>query len=450
MRERVRRARDGVDELFAPIGLERFIAEHWDRAPRVFRGRRDGFMRLVGVDFDADEFMRAATAATSAPHGHVDIFASLRHDRFLAKRAPVRPYVKLAPDDVDAAFSAGASIQINGIENLANSPEAARITAFAEAIRTKLHLAASLGVAATLSPKGARFDPHLDPAPALFLQTAGTKRVRFGAAPLVPRPRAKGFVFDDGRLRYASDLRAERTTEAWERARTDAASLRSAVLHPGDFVYLPAGTVHATEALSRESVSLLFIYAPLTFRDVLDRLVEERFASHAEWRGMPAWLDAGDGALPPPIADFVAARVGELRSLVASLDPAGLDLHRAVCRTIADSRFAGLGRASLRRERAPLDRTTRLRVRGAPSFAIGGEGDARAGHLFVAGAELSFAGPWIDFVRSVLREGSFVAEAALAWLPRGARKWKEAKECFDALIQHGVLDVEDPSTPRPP
>jgi hypothetical protein len=248
--------------------------------------------------------LRLGDLAALAGDGRVASWANLPHDAWLAGEVPERPYVPVALADADAAVAGGASVQVNGIER-ATEGVWGRVATVARRLVAELGFFGQVGVAWTWSAAGARFAPHVDPAGAFVLQLAGRKRYRYAASPSLD-PVAKGHLFDDGVIRFTSDVRDDH-----EEARIDVPPLLEAELGPGGLLYLAAGTLHATEALT-ESEALLFVWmdAPVhdLVADVLRRVLPDA------WRRVPR---RGSPAYFPD--RFLADRLAELRAALDAL-----------------------------------------------------------------------------------------------------------------------------------
>src|SRR5258706_6407885 len=229
-----------------------------------------------------DEAKRLATMDRVAFH------ASHDHGPWLRREVDARPYERLRADEVDGAIASEIALQMNGLEHLGEAP-GDRVSALGRRIVAELPWAGPLGIAVTLSPAGARFDAHVDPAGALFVQAKGRKRYWVSEEPVVRAPTTKSFLFADGRLGEAQEDDADAVVLE--------GALREEVLEPGDVLYVPAGTLHRTEAITA-SEAYFYIFMQTPFASLLEHALMRGPSDDPAWRQRPlapsdAWLRAG-------------------------------------------------------------------------------------------------------------------------------------------------------------
>lgn len=291
--------------------VDRFVAEHWDRAP-LHRPGADagGFADLLSLD-DCDRLL-AAGGLRAPAFRLVKEGGTLPASRVTrTARVGSRSVSDLADADaVLAEVAAGATLVLQGLQRL--WPPVAELCADLESA-----LAHPVQANAYLTPPtAAGLETHADPHDVLVLHTHGRKQWVVHAG--------------DG--------------EPWDLA-----------LGAGDVLYLPRGTRHAARTTETASLHLTVGVKPVTWRDVARRALEQADDPALD-RALPPGLPADRDALAEAIAAELPAR---LKS-AADADPAVL-----AAATARRARRGDWARGRLR-DAVELDRigdATRLRRR---------------------------------------------------------------------------------------
>jgi ribosomal protein L16 Arg81 hydroxylase len=165
----------------------------------------------------------------------------------------------------------GATIRVRDLDKA--DP---RLRAFIAEVRRQFAAHAQINV--YLTPPGqAGFPPHFDITDVFVLQCSGEKDWK---------------VFDDYSNRV--DLPAVNTN--WDPDRFKPSDLGNELtLAPGDVLYLPRGVMHAASCQARESLHLTISIAPLTFADLISRVVESMQGTEVALRRRVPWSPGGTG-----------------------------------------------------------------------------------------------------------------------------------------------------------
>lgn len=274
------------DDLTAPLGRQRFFAEHWDRLAFHGRGAPDRFAAL----FDRDALGQAAERCQVLKAGFKD-------------SAGWSLEVPIQPAQVKRLFEAGMTICLGRME------ETPPLAAFLAAARRELGHGVHFNC--YYSPDGKGFGLHFDNHPVMLLQISGAKRWIYSLDPEVTASPTNVIMPPD---RDAIAL-------PWGTIRRPhPARMREVVLEPGDVLYLPAGCWHEAAAIGH-SLALTMAVTPLTLLELAQRAASAKLAGH------PALL-ARLGARPErPAPELFAQGLAELRRLTDSLTPD--DLYHA-------------------------------------------------------------------------------------------------------------------------
>ncbi len=182
----------------------------------------------------------------------------------------------------------GGSYEIQHLELLTHRWEAVsyRLAAELGAIFNQ-----AISVDAMLSPKGQVVRRHLDPTATLSIQLEGTKRWTVSKKSAFERPTyALTQLLDEAKPRA---LATRLPLEDWEWESIDQSmnapeNQIDFVVEPGDVIYVPPGTWHATECLSDASLGMLLQINDWPALDyIIDKVVEPRLQKKPKWRGSP-------------------------------------------------------------------------------------------------------------------------------------------------------------------
>ena len=204
----------------------------------------------------------------------------------------------IEPGQIDAVLASGATIIGDVLDT--------RLSTVAATLKDELNVPGPVSTYASLSPGGEAAVPHYDSSHVFALQLEGKKRWRLSPRPVVANPSRGRRISADGQV----DSRHRIEDEAIEQIELD--GLETVVLEPGDILYVPAGTIHSTEALER-SLSVMFNFAPPRFDALVELIVRRSLCADAQWRGLPA-------AGPQGAGDYLNEGLQRLRGILSGLD----------------------------------------------------------------------------------------------------------------------------------
>lgn len=296
------------------------------------------------------------------------------------------------------------------------------------------------------SPPGAGFAMHLDGDHVIVAQLVGRKRWWYGARPALPGALHPAKADAQGRAVWAAPREGlVRNDDGTPLQVPDRDALQTCVLAPGDRLYLPPGTWHATEA-ERHSVAVSFSppRAPV-LRWVLDAAAAAA-QSRAEGRadlGVPPPADL-TGNLTSLGGDDVRACIAALRAGLDALDPRTVQrawlaaLRRAAP---SDPTLEGAQHSPEAIESRPIDASTRLRVadpQGIP-FVVGPQPHAPGDAVFVYAADAEWVLPpdAAPFVDALARAGEFTLAQARGF--DAALAEEDVVDLLQQLLEGGLL-----------
>ena len=343
---------------------------------------------------------------------------------------------RLSTDRMKAAAAEGFTLLSTALHDL-------RLARLAAAVKTQLGYAGEVRCAASLSPNGNWFHAHTDASDNFFIQTSGTKRIFISPAPVQNYSRDTTTIYANGEARYN---RIE--MEPWEEIEpVDTASFIEVNLEPGDMLYFPAGTVHATQATSDDSITIILGYGARNFMAVLQPVLEAMLVSNPNWRHLPALGLTRAGELPAAMGDFFAARLDELRAALDTITADDLALNTELHKLLADPGADTLGMLEVPPTETnvpPVKRKETLRLsRRAPiSLASGFDADGDpAVTICFANREATVAGEWTPFLLRLVEQNEFVAETAITWADNDNRyDWETVREYLEVLIGQGIIE----------
>ncbi len=383
-----------LEFLLRPITLEPFFREHWDRKPLHVPGPADKF---AGV-YDAGawqrlEGLREVKAGTIDQRGgQVEIPIDPRqcHELFLAGMticADVSAHPTLAP------FLAG----FRRAFALPGGPAFAKLYA---------------------SNHGGGFAVHADMHHVFVMQVAGKKLWRFSRVPMVTSPTQGARVDADGRVVWTAPRNGE-PAAADDGTPIPAPAVDgfdSALLEPGHCLYLPPGTWHVARA---EGHSIAVSVSPprSTTFELFSRALQDLLLQRPGWR-QELLAAPGDepalGEIPRSAAQALDARLGELRKLLAEIDPRLLyrlwRLNVAVGQA-ADAPSPPASSVALKRS------DVLARAGGQPFHFIVAPSPTGEDEIFFyqGDAEWTFPISARTFLSEMSRQREFRVEAALGW-----------------------------------
>ena len=266
--------------LLAPIGAERFFAEHWQT--------RMALLPLAAEDL---AFIRD----TIGPLDPARLAGLAREgsQAWLANAFVAHSVFPINATNATQFQAIGATLYF------VNVPLPAVTDALADFLGApRRKVLASL----FYTPAGGGAVPHFDKNENFTIQLTGAKRWRVGETPMVPA------TPDSYTLGSAAIMPA--LAPLLEKAQRPAE--RTVDLTPGTLLYVPRGTVHHTGA-GEPSWSLNLSYSPAAWLNLLQVGLTQRLAASPRWRGIVTGV-GGDPAAQAvnPLPELLA----ELRALL--------------------------------------------------------------------------------------------------------------------------------------
>jgi len=266
--------------LLAPIGAERFFAEHWQA--------RMALLPLAAEDL-------AFVRETIGPLDPARLAGLAREgsQAWLANAFVTHSVFPINPTNAGQFQDIGATLYFVNVPLPALTDSLAD---FLGAPRRKV--LASL----FYTPAGGGAVPHFDKNENFTIQLTGAKRWQVGETPMVsvtPDSYTLGSTAITPALAPLLE-KAQRPPE------------RTVDLKPGSLLYVPRGTVHHTGA-GEPSWSLNLSYSPSMWLDLLWVGLHERLLASPEWRGIVT------GALTGASGDPAAQAANRLPDLLAEL-----------------------------------------------------------------------------------------------------------------------------------
>ncbi len=277
--------------LLAPIGAERFFAEHWQT-------------RMVMLPLAADDL--ASVRDTIGPLDPARLAGLAREgsQAWLANEFVTHSVFPINPTNAGQFQAIGATLYF------VNVPLPALTDALADFLGApRRKVIASL----FYTPAGGGAVPHFDKNENFTIQLTGAKRWQVGETPMVPATPDSYTLGSTAIMPALAPLleKAQRPPE------------RTVDLTPGTLLYVPRGTVHHTGA-GEPSWSLNLSYSPATWLNLLQVGLTQRLASRAA--GSPCWRGTVTGVGGDPAAqrtNCLPQLIAELRALLD--DPAEVE-----------------------------------------------------------------------------------------------------------------------------
>jgi ribosomal protein L16 Arg81 hydroxylase len=270
--------------LLSGVGVEQFFADYWQR-------------RAVTLQLAAEDFARLRDEI-----GPLDIVRFAQTAREGTRAWIANDYVAHSVVPVDAS-NASQFFEIGATLYFLNVPLPRLTDAFADFLGApREKVIASL----FLTPANGGASPHFDKNENFTVQLSGAKRWKVGETPVVSAP-ADGYIYGQ---KIPESLIGLLPKEEPPR--------RQVELRPGTLLYVPRGTVHATEA-GEISWSLNLSYSPSMWLDLVRIALRRRLGRSERWRGSVTGIGGG----PAMRGNILAELTGELRDLLS--DPQELD-----------------------------------------------------------------------------------------------------------------------------
>lgn len=427
--------------LLAAGSPQVFIREYWGQRAYHCGGDIERFHDLFGRVFSVDE-IRTLTTRLAALDG---VYAYGYPDTKAAQGAFAEhgdePVLRVAPDSALDLVLSGVTATVPALERV--SPELAGVCV---ALRRQMQAAAGMDCKLWLSGPSAGARMHMDGAHVFQCQMRGHKRWRIATEPVLPWARGYNAALPDGSARLHTD---------WGDiidAHVDDCEFRELVMKPGDFLYLPSGTWHTTQAVGDDlSVSLSFCFRWMSFRNLLDQVLDDALAPSPGWRQMPppAVSDGDAERLSPAQTDYLTARLDEVRALLNSLTPTSPLLHCAWKKVIARGRPLDEWNLSVDKPSSVLAQVEPdLYLRVAPTDPMTMAISDHEIYLFHGAEEICFdEARYFGFARELARcTERFLARDTLDWSDGSPYSWSDVQPMLATLLNIGVLQVVQESS----
>ena len=390
-----------LEHLFYPVSARVFFARYWERKPLLIRGAADKFEHL---GFSSDALYKIGRNAAESQNCRA----------WVAKQREIA----IDPRSIKRHYQAGRSICMSDIQ-VRHEP----LRHIVAALKSVLGLAQQIGFACYLSPTQQGIPLHCDRHDVFILQIEGEKQWRYAASASARFPLLATQPANPATIEHFVAVHGRQNTRV-PRER----DLLRAVLHPGDLLYLPAGTFHATHA-PRHSLSLTLGCTPRPMSSIIGTAIERAFRDHPEWRRNPPPIEASNAASARAIERLLRSR---MRDLSRWLDTADVDAFASVWRShVADFRWE----PPVFADANPIDRATRL-VRVWPVTT----GRARrTGPIEVVAANRVFTIPRRHhrLVTGLASHTRFSADDTRRW---GQCSWPTAHAFVELMLRHGIVE----------
>lgn len=271
-------------ELIAPMTLEEFRAEYWEKRYLHVPGALDRVSRYFYTT--VDEFIDVSTDR------YVD---AVKKVVYISGLRPNKEYNTTKLNAVTLAASREAGQLMLGLVEQGNSFEVQgmhslvpRLGRGVTEFQKELGFVGEVSFDAMLSPRGAGAPVHLDPTATMTIQVHGKKKW-WVSREATHRWPASPYQIYDGGVAEPGQPRAQ--LYDWENpdpAMAQPDQLVEFELNPGDFLYIPAGTWHSTEATSDVSYAMLIQFFMVAWPTLItDKVLLPKLRYEAEWRSAP-------------------------------------------------------------------------------------------------------------------------------------------------------------------
>jgi hypothetical protein len=417
-------ARSILEQLVAPLAPAAFLAEHWERGPLYLPGGAHAQDKVDLMSFDLAAFKRAAARIIEQPE--------LRDYGMPAllgfTPGGYRPRGNgLEAAEIDAAYEAGATVSLVGAQLL--DP---RLASLAARLEREIAHAGSVHMQSFLSADKCGAEFHFDASPAIAVQLEGAKRWRYWPTRALAAP-------PEGLVPHGAHL--FKRAYPWARvAPPDPAEMVEQVLRPGDILCLPGGTWHEASGVGHSlAITIEFVRRPM--HAIVARRLEGLLMPRPSWREAPApWFVEGDD-LPglPRVLEDCAARLDELRALVAELTPENLAAWSYPNHLALETEDEVPASAT------PADDELRPDDPLVAPHALTWwpERDADGSYVLVvssASGTINLGVGALGLVDALARSTSFRAGEAMSWsADPGGSSWAETREALEGFVAHGLL-----------
>jgi hypothetical protein len=382
-----------IEHLIDPLPLADFFREHWERKAVHIPGRPGKFADI----YDFRDWPRRPVS---------ELRAATLDERGRQEELHVQP------DMIEALYRAGMTI----CANVSGDP---MLAPFLAGFRRRMRFAGDPFAKLYASADGRGFALHHDAHHVFVLQLDGQKQWRYSATPAVPS--------------------AHTSVPGDEVDPAEVARFETALLSPGDCLYLPPGTWHVARAVGH-SIAVSISPPRLPAFELVTRVLRELLAQRPEWRrDVLAAPDeaAAPGHLPASVEAELGARLGDLRKALDGLDPRVL--HRAWRLAVGSD-----GPASTEPP-GDLDEADVLVHRdGAPlEFLIAPSTGGSDEILFYErSTEWGVPIEALGFLTEMVKNREFRVRNALKWDRR--LTWDDVRSLLLQMIEAGILERRGP------
>nr|WP_163017161.1 cupin domain-containing protein [Streptomyces chartreusis] len=300
-----------LERMVGATRIDYFVHEVWGKRPYFLEGGGSSHVATaLGGRFDKERLLHIARRTAESGYADFRMLAAISRDEITngGHRKPLKP---ITSEEIEQALEAGSSLLL---ENLVDSD----LQNFADSLRSSLPHFGTVQIRSTITPLGGQHTPHIDPTCSLFIHCEGVKKFRISPHPVIEFPIDSAILDDKGRLKWNNHNPAE-----WEQvAGIDESSFLEITMHPGDILYFPAGTVHATESLSENCAGVNLQFVHMDISRLLFPLLRKVLLASPSWRRLPPKLMYSDSLLHEYLAERMM-EIGEMSGSV-KLDDLGL------------------------------------------------------------------------------------------------------------------------------
>ncbi len=409
-----------LEYLLHPIPAVEFWRDYWDQKPLHVPGKPKKFESIYDLD------------AWRATRAFRDVVAARIDDRGIQQEHRIDLSL------VDTLYKAGLTI----CADVSDDP---KLSPFIRGFCERLKIAGGPGFAKLYASAHERgFAIHTDKFHVFVLQIDGSKQWRFSRTPAVPSANCGGmlnesgepvFVFPQTGMRMISDDKT--VVDA-----PDEATLESALLQPGDLLYLPPGTWHMPRAVDH-SIAVSISPPRVTVVQIMMRVIEDALLQRPEWRkDILAGADPrpDPGLVQRPVKEMFEARLQDLKAYLDQVDPRifhrawqlnvglGTQSHEADPTGPAPPAEEDIGRGErfVHREGEPLAYLLAPTQTGKDEVL-----------MYHRGAEWALPAEAAQFVAELIKHREFVAEAAMKWDPK--LSWEDVRNILHQLLHAGLI-----------
>ena len=283
------------EAFVAPLGGERFLAEHWGERPLHVRAAERGRKPVI----DWARFRALLAVRSHWSEANINLILNSRpvgRDHFMEPAAAAGGGLA-DPNKVAAFLAMGASLVANSVEQIA--PEIRALTAM---LSERFGATANANLYCSFGGIQA-FDSHFDPHEVFALHCEGEKTWRIyenrADAPLAA-------TTGSNTLQHRID-------------QLKGGVLMEVRMRPGDLLYIPRGYFHDALASSEASLHVTLGVLPYSAR-ILFRLLEKAALREREFREyLPVGREGGRAALGARLAEL-SDRIAEILRSPAFLD----------------------------------------------------------------------------------------------------------------------------------